>query len=175
MCPKPRGAGGETRQKPSGHSPLQGRGRFPGWSDRSSVLAHPRRRTGEPTLQSRLRARPYFPRSAASLRIRDYRVHPRLPACCLEISQASRRSPAWRVPLNKRFAEERVAAQRCASLPALKAPLRGRSPWSAPLRSQRSPDHRLQRTDPQRFPPLPTEYSLLPSPSAVHAVSSTAP
>ena len=59
----------------------------------------------------------------------DSRVHPTLPAQLPGDFRASRRNPVRRVPLL--FAGDSVAALRIPA-PATKAPLRGRSPRSAP-------------------------------------------
>lgn len=137
--------GGRRNGNPADTPPSLGRGCFPGWSNDPSVLAHPRQRT-DPLLSAA--GKPYFLRPAESLGIRDSGVHPRLSASCLAISRASRCSPAQRVP----FCSWESASQSCTSLPAWKAPLRGRIPWSAPY-VPASGDHQLQRTDPQMYPP----------------------
>lgn len=84
---------------------------------------------------------------------------PRRRACCLAISRGSGCSPAQRVPLL--FAGERVAALR---IPAPKAPVRGRSPGSAPCDPPHARDPQLQRTD---APRCPSSSEVLTSPQSL--------
>ena len=169
MCPEPRADGEAKAETQRTLPPLRVRGRFPGWSKAPARLSASRAEKRPSSLG--WWERPYFPKPAASLDPVTPASTPRSRLSCLEISEPPGETQSGGSP----FCSRETASQRCAfPLQRLKprcggAPL-GPLPTNPALLRPPAPAHRSPTV-----PPTPPDYSLLPSPSAFHAVSSTAP